>query len=248
MNRTLLYGEGLFETILWRGETPKLKLHYKRLRRSAEFLGIPCPDYRGFLKAIEEETGGRRELYVKFLLLSEGPAEFWGSPQGYRVQVLVGRPPEVPREVPLMVSSHRRHSRDPLSRHKTTSYLFNVLVRREARGRGFYDALILNERDHVTECSAANVILVKGDRMYTPSRESGLLRGTTLEVLSLELPVEETYLTLRDLLSGGSLFLTNSLVGAVCVSRIGDAPLPVDRDALEEMRKVLERFNPPPET
>lgn len=248
MNRTLLYGEGLFETILWRGETPKLKLHYKRLRSSADQIGIPCPEYTDFLKAIEEKTEGRRDLYVKFLLLSEGPDRFWEEPKGYKIEVIVKPLPERPSTISLTFSPYRRHSGDPVVRHKTTSYLFNVLVRREARSRGFYDGIILNERGHVAECSASNIVILRGGRLYTPAVDSGLLRGTTLEVISKEIGVEETYITPEDLTSADSIFLTNSLIGAVGVVRIEDTHKAVDVDVLEKMRETIERFNSPPDT
>ncbi|MDQ7037705.1 MAG: aminotransferase class IV [Aquificota bacterium] len=248
MNRSLLYGEGLFETILWRGETRKLLLHYRRLRRSAEQLGIPCPGYSEFLKAIEEKTGGRRDLYVKFLLFSEGPDHFGEKPSGYTVRVVVRPLPKVPLEVSLTLSPYRRHSGDPVARHKTTSYLFNVLVRREARSRGFYDGVVLNEKDHVTECSASNVLVLKGEKLYTPAVESGLLRGTTLEVISAEMGVEEAYITPEDLISADSVFITNSLIGVAGVVKIGDTAKTVDADVLEEIRRAVDRFNTPQDT
>ena len=145
----------------------------------------------------------------------------------------------------ITVSPYRRHSKDPLCRHKTTSYLFNVLVRREARKRGFYDALILNEREEVTECSASNILLLKGERLITPARDSGLLWGTTIEVLRREAGVEEEYIKISEVLSADSLFLVNSLIGVVPVSAIGEERLPVDREVLRYLRSVVEGFNSP---
>jgi Branched-chain amino acid aminotransferase/4-amino-4-deoxychorismate lyase len=41
MNRTLLYGEGLFETMKLPISEKRLRLHYERLKSSAEFFGYP---------------------------------------------------------------------------------------------------------------------------------------------------------------------------------------------------------------
>ncbi len=248
MNRTLFFGEGIFETILWRGETPKFRLHYERLKKSAETLGLPYPSYEEFLRSVEERTGGLRNLYVKVVVLYGGPDRFWESPEGYTLEVIVKNLPEVPESVNLTVSPYRRHSKDPLCRHKTTSYLFNVLVRREARSRGFYEALILNEREEITECSAANILVLKKDRLMAPSRDSGLLWGTTIEVVARTLGVEEERITLGDLLSADSLFLTNSLVGVVGVSRLEGRDLPIDREVLKDLKKAIDSFNPLQET
>jgi Branched-chain amino acid aminotransferase/4-amino-4-deoxychorismate lyase len=51
-NRTLLYGEGLFETIKLPSTEERLKLHYERLKSSAELFGIPYPSYEEFIKIV----------------------------------------------------------------------------------------------------------------------------------------------------------------------------------------------------
>src|SRR5512139_1640908 len=162
-NRTLLYGEGLFETILWNGRTPKLRRHYDRLRTSAAFLRIPCPDYEEFLRLIEARVRGRGTLYLKFCLLSQGDGSFYSLPSAYRHMIIARRLPPARAEAALTVSRMRRYSRDPLCRHKTMNYTFNILVKREALRQGCADAVVLNERREVTECSSANILLLRGE-------------------------------------------------------------------------------------
>ncbi|MCX8070359.1 MAG: hypothetical protein N2738_07630 [Thermodesulfovibrionales bacterium] len=70
-SRTLLYGEGLFETMLWRGVTKKLKRHYNRLYESSSFFKIPCPDFDEFVSHIFSVTGNERDIYVTYFLYSE---------------------------------------------------------------------------------------------------------------------------------------------------------------------------------
>src|SRR5512139_1302417 len=131
-NRTLLFGEGLFETILWNGRTPKLRRHFDRLRSSASFLRIPCPDYDEFLSLLEARVRGRKGIYLKFCLLSHGDGTFYSVPSAYRPLILTKRLPNAGADATLTVSHVRRHSRDPLCRHKTMNYTFNILVKREA--------------------------------------------------------------------------------------------------------------------
>ncbi len=245
MNRTTQFGEGLFETILWRGETPKLRIHYERLRNSAESLNVPCPGYGEFLRAIREKAGDRKDVYVKLLLVYEGGDHFADVPEMYRIEVIVKQTPPVPDDVSLTLSPYRRHSEDPICRHKTTSYLFNILVRRYAKEKGFYDAIILNEKDQVTECSSSNLVVLRKNRLYTPPKEAGLLWGTTLEVLTRELGVEERAMTLRDLLEADSVFITNSLIGAVGVSYLLDRRKRVDGEVLKDMKSAIDKLNPP---
>ncbi|WP_457601224.1 aminotransferase class IV [Hydrogenivirga sp.] len=237
MNRTLQFGEGLFETIRWRGEDDKLKLHYNRLKDSAEFFGIPCPSYEEFLGFIRTAAGGDRELYVKFVLVSKGSSYYADSPDDYEVSVFVKELPKQPEEVSLTLSDFRRHSRNPIFRHKTTSYLFNVLVKREAREKGFFDAIVLNEKGELTECSASNLLILKGGKLYTPHRENGLLQGTTIQYLRTKgIHIEEVSLNLQDITSADSVFITNSLMGVVPVRRFMDTEIKVDTELARELK------------
>ncbi|RMH81065.1 MAG: aminodeoxychorismate lyase [Acidobacteria bacterium] len=238
-NRTLLFGEGLFETIRWRPKEEKLKLHYQRLSSSADYLGIPCPSYEEFKKALEKATLGCDELYVKYLLISKGKKALTDRPEGYKGLIIKGILGPQPERVRLIFSSFRRHSSDPVCRHKTTSYLFNLMVKKEAKAKGMYDGLILNEKEELCETSTANLLLLKGSRLYTPAKECGLLWGTTLELLSKRMDIKEERIKLRDMEKCDSIFVLNSLLLCSGVEGIGDESRAVDGEALREILKVL---------
>ncbi len=242
LNRTLLYGEGLFETILWRGRTKKLIRHYRRLKNSADFFKIPCPSFDEFVEAIEKETGNLKDVYVKFCLISEGDTRFYSYPDNYRIIVVVRSVKQL-RSVRLTLSPFRRNSRDPLVYHKTMNYLFNILVKRKALKDGYDDAIILNEIDEITECSSSNLLILKDDIILTPSVQCGLLRGTTLELLIERFDIRETRIGLEDLLEADSVFVTNSISGAVPVVSLMDVVVPVRYDLLEDLNRVIEEEN-----
>ena len=243
MNRTLYFGEGLFETIKWKGESQKVKLHYERLRNSATELGLKCPTYDEFLNYIRTACGGKKDIYVKFCLLSRGSEYFGDEPEDYEVRIIVKVLPPAPKAVRLTLSSYRRHSKNPTFRHKTTNFLFNILVKREAGKRGFFDGIVLNERGEITECSSSNLILVKGNSLLTPYRESGLLWGTTLEILSREMSIKEGRLGIRDVEEADALFVTNSIIGAVPVVEVEGMKKQVDEDLLVEFNAAILRYN-----
>ncbi len=237
MNRTLLFGEGLFETIKWLGENKKLKRHYNRLVSSCKALGYPCPDYQKFVGAIKQTAKGTN-LYVKFLLTFEGSSYFPDYPVSYRYSVVVKDLPNPPQKVKLCLSTYRRHSSDPVCRHKSTSYLFNILVKRFALSKGFFDGLILNEKDWICETSSSNIVFFKGSRLYTPCRESGLLWGTTLSAVVEKLEVKEEIIKNLDQFDGA--FILNSLMDCCAVECIEDINYHVDEDLKKEILKVIE--------
>ncbi len=242
LNRTLLYGEGLFETILWRGRTKKLIRHYERLKGSANFLKIPCPDFEEFVQLIEKETGGKKDLYVKFCLIASGDTRYDSLPDGYKTVVIV-KPYKRLKAVNLTISPFRRNSRDPVIYHKTMNYLFNILVKRKAVIDGFDDAIILNERDEITECSSSNLLMIKDDLFMTPSLQCGLLRGTTLSILMEKIDIKEVRIGIEELMDADTLIITNSISGAVPVTKIMDNEFPISEDIIQELNRIIDEEN-----
>ena len=64
-------------------------------------------------------------------------------------------------------------------RVKSLNYLNNILAKREANLCGADDALLLNAQGQVAEASAANIFVVTGNRLATPSVSDGALEGMT---------------------------------------------------------------------
>lgn len=241
--RTLLYGEGLFETILWRGKTKKLLRHYRRLRNSADFFHIPCPNYETFCQEIEKETGGRKNLYVKFCLLSKGDSLYYSLPQEAEFLVIVKDfvPDRTPKK--LCLSGIRRHSKHPIIYHKTMNYLPNILTKREALSKGFHDGVMLNEREEITECSASNILILKNGKLLTPTRESGVLLGTTIDILIEKMNVKEERLTINDLYDASSVFITNSLIGALPVIQFEEKTYSLTPELTNSINSIIEEEN-----
>ncbi|MCS6875290.1 MAG: aminotransferase class IV [Aquificaceae bacterium] len=238
-NRTLFFGEGLFETIRWKPSDEKLKLHYQRLSTSARTLGVPYPNYGEFKNQLENHVPTQGEFYVKYILMSEGDDYFAGASEGYTSLVVVKPLKAMPKSVKLCVSPYRRHSSDPVCRHKTTSYLFNTIVKKQALSKGFWDGVILNERDCVCETSSSNLIFLKGSQFYTPAVSEGLLPGTTLEFLSKRLEIRDERISIKDVENYDGVFVLNSLILCAQVERIEDVNLKRDALAFEELNSIL---------
>ncbi len=239
ITRTLLFGEGLFETLRWKPSEEKLKLHYERLKTSAEFFEIPYPTYEEFLKDLEEVSRGERELYIKYLLISKGGEYLTDKPQSYGKLLLTKPLKSTPKRVKLCFSSYKRHSTDPICRHKTTSYLFNLLVKKDALKRGFWDGIIVNEKEHICETSTANLLFLKGSKLYTPAKEDGLLWGTTLEFLSRRLEIKEDYIKASEIENFDGAFVLNSLLLCAVVGEVDGKQLKTDNSTFEEISHIL---------
>src|SRR5258708_532236 len=122
--------------------------------------------------------------------------------------------PAYPETLRVAVREHGRHAASPLAGVKTTSWLNSVWAVAEAQREGFDEVVLLNERGEVSECTAANIFAVKGDKVLTPPLNSGCLEGVTRGVLT-EVAAEagtsvvEQTLRMQDLYGSAEGFITS---------------------------------------
>ena len=162
------------------------------MERSAAALHLPLPltsaqardQLARTAAAFRAHTGEAGDLYVR-LQVTRGAGPI-GLDPGLADQsdwtLLVQRAPAPPARglrlaIPLTLRRNPAACLDPA--WKTGNYINNVLGVGEARRRGAEDALFLNLAGHLTELSAASLILVAGTRLFTPRLEDGLLAGIT---------------------------------------------------------------------
>lgn len=245
--RALFYGEGVFESFRWKGSPPVfLSMHLERMRKGADFLGIPSPPESQVRLRIEDAAGASPggDLHVKACLLARGDAVYHSKPRAASLLVSVRPRAESQEALSLWVCGERRPPRNSLFSHKTLNYLGNIVAKREAVERGFEEALFLDTGGRVAETSCHNVFWVKGKNLFTPSSECPILPGVTREIvlrsarrLGYE-PVCGNF-PLEELLSSHYAFLTNAVAGIVYVSGVGaDAMSSVPR-SYEVMRESL---------
>jgi branched-chain amino acid aminotransferase len=125
----------------------------------------------------------------------------------------------------------RRPAADTLDPQvKSLNYLNNVLAKRDARLKGYDDAVLLNQAGHVTEATGANLFAVLNGTLVTPPTSDGALPGITRDsVLAIRAaagtPVTCRSLTRYDLLTAEEVFLSGSGAGMVSVASIDDTPI-----------------------
>lgn len=128
--------------------------------------------------------------------------------------------------IELNISPHRRLT-GTLSHVKSTSnYQASIVAYGKARRDGFDDALFLDERNNLSEASAANIFIYKKGKFMTPRLGSclpGITRETIISLLSyLGDKCIEDELSANDLVGADFAFLTGTAAGIKSVKRIGD--------------------------
>lgn len=146
----------------------------------------------------------------------------WARPTGPR-----------PRKVTAATSRITRNETSPLTGVKALSYLELAQARREAEAAGADEAILLNTRGRLAEASAANVFLVKGQSLVTPSLSEGCLPGIVRsQVLKLApglgLEPKERAVGPDELARADEVFITNSRIGVVPLVELDGRPLGED--------------------
>jgi branched-subunit amino acid aminotransferase/4-amino-4-deoxychorismate lyase len=229
-NRTLLFGEGLFETFrVYPGrKIGFVDAHLERMVAGCRFFDIPfSPEAaKEALIASLNTIPAESDVRLRLNLIT------FGTDRVEKVDFSAewGPLPDISKwkekGVKLGFASFRRFSGSPLVRFKTTSYLENMTTLRQARKRGFFDAIFTNEREEITEGSISNIFFLKGNKVITPPVEAGLLPGITRKKImecarDAGISLTESSVPLAELDRLESSFVTNSVIEILPVTTIG---------------------------
>jgi len=196
----------LIETMKWSYGIEWLDFHLDRLRDSAKQLGYVWVEPK-VLNAIDNYTKTLPSDEVVRLRLTM-------DPQG--LVKMTSKPWEAPK-TPLKIglSTQRVASSYPLLQHKTTDRGAYNRALAEAHAKGWFDAILTNERGEITEGAITNIFVQKDGVWVTPPLLSGLLPGVGRRVFMLKNGAQERKITLKDLQRADKIVITNALIGAL---------------------------------
>jgi branched-chain amino acid aminotransferase len=259
LDHGFLFGDGVFEGIrVTTAGIFRLDDHMRRLEIATRAIGLEVEGGIDRVRAVARETArawGPREGYLR-LILSRGVGALGLDPASCPTPAIVCiaagmvelAPDKAARGVDLITSSLRRPSGDVLDpRVKSLNYLNNILAKREANLRGADDALLLNAQGLVAEASAANIFVLTGNRLDTPSVSDGALEGmtrrTVLEIgRELGLDPRERSLGRIDLFAADAAFYTGSRAGLVPIASLdGSAIDQTARPRVHEIQTLFEK-------
>jgi branched-chain amino acid aminotransferase len=257
----LLYGDGVFEGIRsYAGKVFRLKQHLDRLWNSAKAIWLEIPmSQDAMAKAIQDTlaTNGILDGYIR-LVVTRGVGTLGLDPNRCsqpQVIIITDKITLYPDELYekgleiVTVSTQRNHPAALNARIKSLNDLNNILAKIEGLQAGCIEALMLNHKGEVAECTGDNIFLVRGGKLLTPPTDAGILEGITREaVMELArdagIEVREIPLTKHDVFIADECFLTGTAAEVVPVvkvdsRKIGDGtPGSITRDLMERFRKL----------
>jgi branched-chain amino acid aminotransferase len=230
----LLYGDGVFEGIrIYQGKIFRLRQHLDRLYESARAIGLEIPLNRQQLAEAVTRTvqvNAKDNGYIR-LVVTRGAGSLGLDPRKTtdpQIIIIVDDislyPPELYEhglEI-VTVSTIRNHPNALNPRIKSLNYLNNILAKLEAIQAGCLEALMLNHKGEVAECTGDNIFVVKRGVVKTPPADAGILEGVTRGAV-LELaraagwPTQEVSLTRHDVYTADECFLTGTAAEVVPV-------------------------------
>jgi 4-amino-4-deoxychorismate lyase len=227
-NRTLFFGEGVFETFRYRSGLPVyFSRHVERLKKGCEFLNIPLPNLLVIKKFIHDcvKKSDITDAHVKICVFSYGGNRYQDYPEDFLLASIIKEYMDRNDEMTICVSKETKNSNSSLNFHKTTNYIQNIVSKRQAQQAGFDEALFLNEKDYVTECTAHNIFWLKNNIVFTPAVKNGLLPGITRSIIieiakDLGLQVLEGEFGIDRLKKADCIFLSNAISAVVTVKKL----------------------------
>jgi len=238
----LLYGDGVFEGIrLYDGCVFKLDEHLERLEFSAKAILLELPMTRNEFSEAVCETCRRNDLrngYVR-LVVTRGSGHLGLTPDGCgppNVIIIADEIQLYPEEFYenglkiISVPTRRINASALPPAIKSLNYLNNILAKIEAKRVGFQEALMLNDKGEIAECTGDNVFIISKGVLFTPPLDAGSLRGITrgavIDLASeLGVPYREQALTRYDLWTSDECFLTGTAAEVIPCVEVDHRPV-----------------------
>ena len=221
------------------GVAPDIHLHCARLNRSAKTIGLnPTQEAGAIVELVHEgakKFGPGAELYVKPMYwgIGDGPSAIIPDPDDIGFCLCLFESP-LPKPNGLSVTSTwvRRPSLEnaPTDAKAGCLYPNNARALRDARSRGFDNALVCDGLGNVAETATSNIFLAKDGVVKTPIANGTFLNGVTRQrvvklLRDLGVPVEETVLRYEDFLAADEIFTSGNAAKVMPVIRIDDRNL-----------------------
>ncbi len=233
----VLYGDGVFEGIrAYKGCIFRLKKHLERLYASAKYIMLKIPLTLGQMTDVVVNTCRMNKIkdgYIR-LVVTRGPGTLGLAPwlcTKPTIFVIADRIKLYPEEFYknglsiITVPTLRNLPETTNPRVKSLNYLNNILAKIEAHNSGVQEALMLNQRGYVVECSGENIFIVKGSTLYTPPVYLGALKGITRDCIieiatHLGFRVIEEPFTRFDVFDADECFLTGTAAEGIPVVKV----------------------------
>jgi branched-chain amino acid aminotransferase len=259
-----LFGDGIFEGMRsYGGKVFRLEEHLRRLWDSAKSIWLEIPlSQEEMAQAVNDtlQVNSIQDGYVR-LIVTRGQGTLGLDAhlcQNPLIVIITDHITLYPAEFYekgleiITASTMRNHPAAMNPRIKSLNYLNNILAKIEGHHAGCVEALMLNHKGEVAECTGDNIFLIRDGQLLTPPTDAGILEGITRAAvmeLAVEarIPVREIAITRHDVYVADECFLTGSAAEVIPVVKVDDRvigdglPGPLTRDLAQRFRALIRK-------
>lgn len=221
-DRNFLFGDGIFETCkIYNYQIYNFDNHLKRLKFGLKSLQI---NYdlnnikKNCLKLIKKNQIKNGLLKIN---ISRGTKSIGYKPHNSKAYLIATthKKRKITTNITLGFSSYKTPN---IYLGKTSNSLTYILSKIEATNNGFFDNILLDNNNHISETSSANIFWVKNNQIYTPPTNTNLIPGTIRQkILDLKnFNITQKLATKEELLQSDEIFLTNCSFVILAVNKI----------------------------
>lgn len=235
-DRGFMFGDGVYEVLRAYGRHVfRIDEHLKRLSRSLEAINIsyePLSELKDLsIEALQRSGYDDALIYVQ---ITRGTAKRSHlPPEGMQptVVIIIYKTPVLPAELfqkgaKAILYPDVRWAKCHI---KTIQLLPNTIALSQAHAESAIEA-ILHKNGIVTECCSSNVFIVKDKIVKTHPADETILHGVSrkavLEILrTKDVSVLEEEFSVEELLESTEVFITNTRVEVMPITKIDDKPV-----------------------
>ncbi len=236
-NRSFRYGDGCFETMkVLNGQILLSDFHFDRLFASLQILQFDLPKFftREYL-LLQLLNLVKKNQHSKLarvrLMIYRGNGGLYDSESNFPnclIQTWELNPANnILNQNGLITDIFEGAKKvgDKFSAIKSNNYLGYAMAAMWVKEQKINDAILLNAFDRVADATIANVFIAKDNIIKTSLLSEGGINGIMRRVLIERLPsigmrVEESCLSVDDLIGADEIFLTNSIYGIRWVKQL----------------------------
>lgn len=238
-NRGLRYGDGLFETIRCRNGSPLLiDDHLARLWNGLKLLDFDIPKLftpdlleKEIISVLQKNKSTNARIRLSIF---RGQGGLYDPENNYPNYLIESFPLEEPslslnqNGLQIGIFKDAVKYADKYSNIKHNNFLPYLLGASFAKKNKLNDVIILNQFNNICDSTIANIFLIKGNQISTPSLSEGCIAGVMRNVIlrslkSSEWEIKECPVSIDTILEAEEVFLSNSIRGIRWVFSIDDA-------------------------
>ena len=221
-NRAFMYGDGLFESIIYQDDELKFaQFHKDRLINGMDALSLTFPQgttidtiFDNIDKLVKKKGDESARIRLQVWRNAGGLYTPTRTSSNILATSIVFRKNPNPTKSNVSFSTSVTLSKTKWSAFKTLSAIPYIQAGLERNQRKLDDLILLDQHDHISECTSSNLFWKKENTYFTPCLDTGcidgIMRRYIIEVLrQQQLDIQIGKYHTKELLEANEVFTTN---------------------------------------